>query len=417
LEEDDLDLPRQVSGPPTGSLEDKIEEGYPVSYLITDHFHLWEQGAGNYHMGYSGFEFIRGHESDAWTTDPVDFVCPPADRHRKLERHFRNIHGRRHSEADWFCAQVFKRAADWLENNHNHESFFLHVDCFDPHEPWDAPEDYVKAFDPRGYRVDEWRSSAPYAVWRDTMGEGELLHFRARYAAHVTLVDKWLGELLDVMDRRTLWENTVVIFTSDHGTFNGDHGRMGKLQTHEFDSVGHIPLIISHPYYTGGETRDQLVQLVDLYPTILEVFKKAVPDKIHGVSLIPILADHGLGTRDYAISGQFGKSVSITDGTWVLHQSPEKGNKPLYWYSHCLSKFFDSYELGHYCNGRREVIDHESWSEDTWLSDKNQDPSELENLADKKPEKLKDMQRALKETLIRVDAPTEQLDRLGIRHV
>ena len=92
LEEGDKDLPRMISGSPTGSLEEKIKQGFPVSYLISDHFHLWEQGAGNYHMGYTGFDIIRGHESDPWHTDPVDFFCPDADRIRKLERHFRNIH-------------------------------------------------------------------------------------------------------------------------------------------------------------------------------------------------------------------------------------------------------------------------------------------------------------------------------------
>lgn len=65
LEEDDLDLPRQVSGPPNRSIEWMRRQGLPVSYLITDHFHLWEQGSGNYHMGYTGFQFVRGCELDA----------------------------------------------------------------------------------------------------------------------------------------------------------------------------------------------------------------------------------------------------------------------------------------------------------------------------------------------------------------
>ena len=51
-------------------------------------------------------------------------------------------------------------AADWLERNHTHSSFYLHLDCFDPHEPWDPPEDYVKLFDPRGYDVPSWRPTA-----------------------------------------------------------------------------------------------------------------------------------------------------------------------------------------------------------------------------------------------------------------
>ena len=80
LEEDDRDLPRQVSGPPNRSVQWMMEQGHRVSCLLTDHFHLWEQGSGNYHMGYTGFEFVRGIESDALYTDPIDFPCPEGDR-------------------------------------------------------------------------------------------------------------------------------------------------------------------------------------------------------------------------------------------------------------------------------------------------------------------------------------------------
>ena len=125
LEEDDLDLPRQVSGPPNQSVQWTVENGYRVSYLLTDHFHLWEQGAGNYHMGYTGFDFVRGCEADAFRTDPVAFACPEGDRLSKNERHWRNVHFIRQPEEDYFCAQVFRRAIDWLEGNRAHKDFYL----------------------------------------------------------------------------------------------------------------------------------------------------------------------------------------------------------------------------------------------------------------------------------------------------
>jgi len=249
------------------------------------------------------------------------------------------------------------------------------------------------------------------------MNEDELLHFRARYAAHVVLVDTWLGQVFDRMDLYGMWENTMVILTSDHGTFNGDHGRMGKLQTHEFDSVGHIPLIIYHPEFAHGERRNHLVQLVDLYPTILSAMGRRAPAHIDGVDLTPVLENDAEKTRDFAICGQFGQSISITDGKWSLHQSPGSDNKPLYWYSPYLSRFFSSYELGRYYNARRAVIACEPWETCPWLSNKDHDPTELINLAATDAGKLMEMQRALKEGLIRSNAPVEQLDRLGIRYV
>jgi len=420
LAEEDRDLPRQVSGPPNRSVQWAVAQGYKVSYLITDHFHLWEQGSGNYHMGYTGFDFVRGCEADAFYTAPEgDFPIPEGDRYSKNERHWRNVHHIRQSEGDFFCAQVFQKAAAWLEQNRSYRDFYLHLDIFDPHEPWDPPEDLLKLFDPRGYDVPGMTAAAPYAKWREALTESQFHAFRARYAAKVIFLDRWLGHLFDRLDRLDLWKDTLVILTTDHATFNGDHGRIGKLQTHEFDAVGHIPFIVAHPTLAHGEHRAQLVQLVDLYPTVLAATGRPLPElpegqRLHGVDLLPVLADANAPTRDYAIYGQFGKSVSFADGEWVLHQSPVADNQPLYWYDYALSKFLH-YDLGPYINGRRRVLACESWPEPTWLSYKPDDMNELHNLAEREPRRLHEMQRALKDMLVRLGAPSEQLDRLGLR--
>lgn len=251
LEEEDLDLPRQVSGPPNKSIRWTLEQGHRVSSLITDHFHLWEKGSGNYHMGYTGFDFVRGCEADNWLTDPVSFPCPESDELSGLERHWRNVHLTRKNDADYFCAQVFQKAADWLRRNRTHEDFYLHLDVFDPHEPWDPPEALLKMFDPNGYS-ETLLANPPYAPWKPHISEDLFNSLRARYAAKVVFLDHWLGHLLDTMDTLDLWKDTLVIFTSDHGTYNGDHDRMGKMQTHQFDAVGHIPFIMSHPEWGHG---------------------------------------------------------------------------------------------------------------------------------------------------------------------
>jgi arylsulfatase A-like enzyme len=415
LQDDDPDLPRQVSGPPNTAIAKLQEEGYRVSELITDHFHLWEQGSGNYHMGYTGFEFVRGHESDAWKTDPVDFQSP-VDERASTARHFRNTHLTRDGPEDHFSARVMREAGDWLRRNHDHEDFYLHVDCFDPHEPWDPPEELLEQFDPRGYDVEEWHPVAAYDEWEDHYTPEELRHIQARYAAMVVQVDRWLGEVFDAMDECGLWEDTVVILTTDHGTFNGDRGRTGKLQTHEFDPLSHIPLVVAHPEHGHGERRDQLVQLVDLYPTVLDAVDRPCPPDRHGTSLLPAVESPVAETREYAIAGQFGNSVTITDGEWILHQAPNPENEPLYWYGHHDSKFLTFYDLGPYEDGRR-AVDWEPYTTETWLSDKRTDPNELENLADDRPGKRRELQRALRTRIQELGAPTEQLDRLGIRDV
>lgn len=423
LEEEDLDLPRQVSGPPNKSIRWTLEQGHRVSSLITDHFHLWEKGSGNYHMGYTGFDFVRGCEADNWLTDPVSFPCPESDELSGLERHWRNVHLTRKNDADYFCAQVFQKAADWLRRNRTHEDFYLHLDVFDPHEPWDPPEALLKMFDPNGYS-ETLLANPPYAPWKPHISEDLFNSLRARYAAKVVFLDHWLGHLLDTMDTLDLWKDTLVIFTSDHGTYNGDHDRMGKMQTHQFDAVGHIPFIMSHPEWGHGEDRDQLVQLVDIYPTTLAAVGKPLPGTdahrpIHGINLLPTLEEPKAHTRDYAISGQFGQSISITDARWILHQAPVPENQPLNWHGHCLAKFIPA-ELGPYEDGKRRVLPGHPqnayhWGTPTWLSNKLNDINELQNLADRERETLHTMQRALKDKLLSLQAPEEQLDRLGLR--
>lgn len=419
LEDNDLDLPRQISGQPNISLAGRERH---ISQLVTDHFHLWEQGAGNYHMGYSGFDFVRGMEADAYITDPIEFPLP-SERYRNLktERHYRNVEVlRRRSdgtldESKWFAAQTFDAASNWLDRNHRNQDFFLHVDSFTPHEPWDPPERLVKPFHRRGYDIPEYFPSLPYCTVKESgLTADQLLHSQALYAASVVHMDECLGRMMDVLDRNNLWSNTLLIFTTDHGTFNGSRGLLGKLQTHQFDPVAHIPLIIAHPEFGHGERRAQLAQLVDLYPTSLAaVGAPVIPPDLHGINLLPTLESADEATRKYALAGIFGNSVTLTDGRWVLHQQPVEGNKPLYWYSHRLPMFFP-YDVGPYLPEQRREVDHVPYAGETWLSDRKIDPNELHNLAASHPKQLRAMQVALKGVLENLNAPPEQKIRLGL---
>ena len=418
LEEGDYDLPRQVSGAPNRSIRQSMQQNEPISCLLTDHFHLWEQGSGNYHMGYTGFEFVRGVESDGLYTDPIEFPCPLGDVMGKNERHWRNVHFIRQSEEDYFCAQVCRKAADWLKRNCTHEDFYLHLDIFDPHEPWDPPEDILKDFDPLGYDVEGLRAAAPYDLWRRHYTDEQFLNMRARYAAKVVFLDRWLGKVFDALDDLHLWEETLVILTTDHGTWNGDHGRMGKLGTHQYDGCSHIPFIACHPKKGHGERRQQLVQLVDLYPTILAGVGRPLPPKIeakplHGINLLPLLEDEKSPTRECALMGMFGKSISLTDGDWTLHQSPVESNQPLYWHGYHLARFID-YDLGSFSEGRRPVKNCRSWDEPTSLHNRKDDPSESTNISISEPKQLARMQALLRDELIRLRAPEWQIKRLGL---
>ncbi len=190
------------------------EAGY-TTMMILDTPHIVAHGY-NFSRGFQGWEWIRGQEHDEWRTSPKDpeLPCAPEKLRRPdttVKQYLRNVSDRT-SEEDYFVARTMRSAMRWLEENRDSKPFFLYVDTFDPHEPWDPPRWYVDLYDP-GYEVEEviYPNYAPC----DYLSEAELKHARALYAGEVSLVDTWVGRLLDRVDELGLRDDTVVIFTTD----------------------------------------------------------------------------------------------------------------------------------------------------------------------------------------------------------
>jgi len=234
-----------------------------------------------------------------------------------VTRYLRNVSLRRF-ESDYFVAQTMTAAAKWLELNYDqHEKFFLYVDTFDPHEPWDPPKYYVDMYDP-GYEGEE----VTYPDYRpcDYLTPEELKHCRALYAGEVTMVDRWVGMLLQKTEELGLCGNTAVIFTSDHGFYLGDHGYMGKLVMTPkalgyvplYEEIIRVPLMIRMPDVRGGKRCRALVQPPDLTPTILELAEAKNPPMMEGRSLLPFIKGEDVAWRDLAVT-----SPSIISGGWL----------------------------------------------------------------------------------------------------
>lgn len=301
--------------------------------LILDNW-LLVSPDGNYHRTFSGWEFIRGQEGDRWITDrsiQVRFPCAPEklrQPYREIVQHYRNNRWRV-AESQYHAPRVMQAAMDWLDANHTDRDFCLWIDCYDPHEPWDPPRSYRELYDP-GYTGEEVIS--PRYGWADIMTEPELRHMRALYAAEVTMVDRWVGLLLDKIEQLGLLENTLLIFTSDHGTLLGEHGVVGKpwaalgADPNLYDELARIPLIVYMPRAKMSGTRlDTLVQPVDLFPTILEAvgLGERIPADVHGRSLLPLLRGERTVQREHACYGRYHEAVNVTDGRWTAFVWPE----------------------------------------------------------------------------------------------
>jgi arylsulfatase A-like enzyme len=240
-------LPREAT-----VVSEVLGAGGYTTMLVADTPHILANAYG-YDRGFAGWEWIRGQENDRWRTAPADPELPAAPEKLRnpavVKQHLRNTWHRK-GEEDTFVARTMRAAGDWLAENADRD-FFLYVDTFDPHEPWDAPQEYVDRYDP-GYEGD--RVSYPIYGQADYLSERELQHLRALYAAEVTLVDAQVGRLLDRVESLGLADDTAIIYTTDHGFFHGEHGWTGKSFIGEggyrdmplYSEVARIPLMIRH---------------------------------------------------------------------------------------------------------------------------------------------------------------------------
>ena len=310
------------------------EAGY-VTMLIADTPHLMRDGH-RFDRGFLGWDWIRGQEGDRAITDDVPVPLQSAPEkirgpERMQQHHYRWRAANWKTERDTFVARTMQRASDWLELNHTHEKFFLYIDTFDPHEPWDPPQHYVDMYDPgyEGEVIDH-----PEYGFCDHLSEAEIRHCQALYAGEVSLVDTWVGHLLEKVENLGLLEDTAVILLADHGHYIGDHGRIGKSGQGPdgawpfYEAVSHIPFWGYVPGADGNGKRCHfLAQPVDFMPTVLDLAGLKAPGGLYGVSLAPMMrgARSSSGRRTAVTSAALptreDRSVcsSITDGTWTLH--------------------------------------------------------------------------------------------------
>jgi arylsulfatase A-like enzyme len=265
----------------------------------------------NYTRGFQGIEFVHGQKGDPWITDPSLPIRMPCQPHKiknahSLESYLRNHHGRRY-ERQYCAPRTLSTAMDWLETNQGHESFFLYVDMWDPHEPFDCPwYDYARYAEP-DYEGDQ--ITYPQYGRPTYMTEDEHENVRALYAGQVTLVDRWMGQFLDLAERLGLFENTLILWTTDHGHLFGEHDLQGKPGAEFgrlYEITTRIPLLVYHPDGLGaGQQIDGLVQPPDLFPSILEALELPVPAQVEGTSFWPLVSGEGGAIHEYAFSNRF----------------------------------------------------------------------------------------------------------------
>lgn len=292
--------------------------------LVTDTLPLFGPGM-NFERGFHQAIRIRGQQQDRWksaqtVTDEQLAEFTFNDEHAErlrwlLPQYIANIAGRQ-SEEDWFAPQVYRAAIDFLRDNaRGQKPMFLVVDHFDPHEPWDPPEQYTELYNP-GYQGRARRGTHdPYGP-SNWLSRDKLKHLRALYAGEVTLCDTWLGKLLEAMEEMGLMQNTLIVLLSDHGHSLGEHGLLGKIPWAMYPELIDIPALLYDPANETGATVGGLIYNLDLITTVMNRIGVQPEEHLDGIDVRPMVLG-GHGGRPYVTSA-FRDFVFVRRGSHVL---------------------------------------------------------------------------------------------------
>ncbi|MEO0859401.1 MAG: sulfatase [Pseudomonadota bacterium] len=321
-----------------------LSQNGTYTHLISDHLHYFEDGGAGYANAFDSWDYIRGQEYDPLKV----LVAPPVDRLREAydERHYpleglpdgtatrgntSKVAWKKsraainaqflESEADFPTAKCFSAAFEFLDLNRDADDWFLQLECFDPHEPFVAPERFKDAYR-SGYdgKILDWP-----IYEKATNSAEEIAEIRGNYAALVAMCDEYFGKLLDYFDAHGLWDDTCLILTTDHGFLLSEHDWWGKNRMPYYEEIAHIPLMIAHPDGERGTRRTALTQTPDLMPTMLGIHDCPVPPGVTGTSLVPSLTGDVPGHTSIAL-GMFGGPVCVTDGRYSYFRYPDDQN-------------------------------------------------------------------------------------------
>ncbi len=246
-------------------------------------------------------------------------------------RNFLDLTAGQREEAQYNAPRVFTEASRWLERAvEGGEPFALVVDSFDPHEPWDPPQSYIRRYG-RG-RVGGIKPiqafPSPGANVRDArISRAVLDRSRNLYAAELTLVDRWLGRFLERLSDLGLDEDTLVVLASDHGVMLGERGFIGKTDTQMYREITHVPLLIRDPSgRRAGGVSGYRASTHDIGPTVLSFLARPAPRAMDGFDLSPLFEGRRPPRRRYH-TASYGDQISVRDGRWLL-LADNRGRRP-----------------------------------------------------------------------------------------
>ena len=230
-------------------------------------------------------------------------------------------------EDDYLDGHVRSDAVQWIEDYEGEDPFFLWVNFSAPHGPYDAPGDWIGSYSaeetPPVIRDDD-KSDIPELLLSHPWNRSEdrLQRQRAEYAGMISYMDSQVARVVAALEARGMRENTMIVFFSDQGVMEGDHGLQHKYTL--YDEVILPSLVIAMPGLEGGAVFSQPTELLDLVPTVLDVARVPARDRgpAKGFSLFPLLTGSGSFARTEAYSEIY-DAVAMVTPDWKFIESSQ----------------------------------------------------------------------------------------------
>ena len=434
-----LERPWGPSSPSTVTLPACLRANGNFCHITTDHCHYLRTGGEGYLQEFNTWDYYRGQEGDPWVSRIDEPNNMPETFYGRVREQYQKNRQLWPNEEDMPSPKTFQSACDWIDGNAGADDFFLMVEAFDPHEPFDVPDKYMEMYGGTGELDRDYFEIPEYKrVSATDVNKGAEYYLQRRYKALVTMTDR-SGLVGSSTSSRSAgcwtipwsWSppTTAISWASD------DY--MGKNYMHLYNELAHLPFIVHFPGNArAGEHARQLTQAIDIMPTVLEAHGCEIPADVCGTSLVPLMTDADAPTRGYALYGVHAMTVNVTDGRYTYFRAPVAGNQPCFEYTalpHTIRKKMGSdcpeeIECGRYfkrtkyplfkipCKKPAQIEGATPLAEveQTMLFDLESDYGQVNNLAGKDDHAEQRMIDLLLRGLEEHESPAEQKERLGL---
>jgi arylsulfatase A-like enzyme len=334
--------------PLKGTEEFPSLEAYPVLQDLD----FWRQFHGPFY-GFDHVELTRNHTDEAhvgqhyalWMEEKGchnwrDYFRPPTGNNPDQKRKW--LIPEEYHYDTWIADRTMALLEEYRQNG---DSFFLWASFFDPHPAYLAPEPWDTMYDPDGLTVPRvvpgehdhnpphfqmsQEENPDFSAWQEADGnamhgfhshlhdEAELAKDIAVYYGMISLMDKYIGQILDKLDALGLTENTLVVFTSDHGHLFGQHGLIAKGAFH-YEDLLRVPMMVRYPgVVPAGQRSDSLQSLVDFAPTFLSVAGLDIPRTMAGVDQRAVWYGQQETARDHVLVENRHQPTTLFLNTYV----------------------------------------------------------------------------------------------------